>query len=345
MARYRVLVVDDSAFARKVVREILERSGQFEVVGIARDGLEALEAIAELAPDVVTLDLMMPELDGMGVLEALPDGAPPVVLVTVSGSDTRLGAAALLEGAVDIVEKPSALAIDRLYDMGDELVAKVRAAASARSHEPQPQVMPSPAPARVTPFRLIAIGASTGGPRAINTVLAGLPASLPVPVVVALHIPDGYTTALAERIADSARVRVTEGRDGMQLEPGTAVIAPGGFWSEVVKWKDRLQLAVSRAPTAHSSFAPSIDRLFQTAADAAAPVLGVVLTGMGGDGVEGARQIRMTGGEVVTEAEESCVVYGMPRAVRLAGESDRAMHLDDIAGWLESRLLRDETPG
>lgn len=339
-ARYRVLIVDDSAFARKVVREILERSGRFEVVGVARDGLEALESIAELAPDVVTLDLMMPQLDGIGVLEALPDGAPPTVLVTVSGSDTNLGAAALLKGGVDIVEKPSALAVDRLYEMGGELVAKVLAAASARSHPAVPRAEPLSLPERATPFSLVAIGASTGGPQAISKVLTSLPADLPVPIVVALHIPDGYTKALAERIADSARMPVLEGSDGMQLEPSTAVIAPGGHCSEVVRWKDRLRLAVSNASRSIRSFAPNIDRLFASAAHAAPPVLGVVLTGMGGDGVEGARAIRNAGGEIITESEESCIVYGMPRAVQLAGQSDGSMPLDRIAGWVESRLTQ-----
>jgi two-component system chemotaxis response regulator CheB len=338
--RTRVLVVDDSAFARKVVRELLERSGSFEVVGIACDGLEALEAIAALSPDVITLDLVMPELDGLGVLDALGqnENAPRVVVVSVSGADTQLGAAALMKGAIDIVEKPSSLATERLYEMGDELVVKVRAAASARRVEPRMHER-TVSPDTSSPFRLIAIGASTGGPRAVGNLISSLPPDLPVPVVVAIHIPHGYTKALADRIATTARMPVIEGENGAVLQPGTAVIVPGGRQSEVVASHDGLLLAVSKS-TEPGHFKPSIDVLFDSAARVASPVLGAVLTGMGNDGTAGARAIAEAGGAIVTESEESCVVYGMPRAVRDAGLSEAEVPIEKMAAWLVGRLAR-----
>jgi two-component system, chemotaxis family, protein-glutamate methylesterase/glutaminase len=335
--RFKALVIDDSAFARKVVREILEESGKFHVVGIARDGLEALEAIAELAPDVITLDLMMPELDGIGVLEALGDRGPPAVVVSISGSDTQLGASALLKGAVDIVEKPSALAIDRLYEMGDELVAKVFAAATARRPVRTEEVQAVLHATATSRFGLIAIGASTGGPRAVSTVIRALPPHLPVPVIAAIHIPDGYTQPLAERLTQESRSTVLEGRDGAPLEAGTVVLAPGGHQSSVIGSPGHLRLAVSEPPH-RAAFSPSIDLLFESAARAASPILGAVLTGMGSDGTAGAKAIRAAGGAVVTESETTCVVYGMPRSVIEAGASDLSLPLEKIAEWLVHRL-------
>jgi two-component system chemotaxis response regulator CheB len=338
-AKHRVLVVDDSAFARKVVREILTDSGRFEVVGIARDGLEALEAIAELAPDVVTLDLVMPELDGIGVLDALGEGGPPVVVVSISGSDTQMGAAALLRGAVDIVEKPATMATDRLYEMRDELLTKVGAAVGCRMQAKLAAAPPVSAPASTTDFNLIMLGASTGGPRAIGHVVTSLPAGLPVPVVAAIHIPEGYTKPLAERLNAEARLPVTEGRDGALLEPGKVTIAPGGYQSEVVGSKGRLRLAITK-PTIPPSFTPSIDLLFASAARAGSPILAAVLTGMGNDGTEGARAIRAAGGVVLTESESTCAVYGMPRSVVEAGLADGVVPLDRVAEWLVNHLGR-----
>ena len=339
-ARHRVLVVDDSAFARKVIRELLERTGQFEVVGIARDGLEALEAIARLRPDVITLDLVMPGLDGIGVLDALQDDDPRAVVVSISGSETELGATALLKGAVDIVGKPSALATDRLYEMGEELASKVRAAAIAqrpprRSSEPA-QLQPLES----SRFGLLAVGASTGGPHAIGSVIAAFPERLPVPIVVALHIPSGYTQAFADRLCTMSRMPVVEGRDGALLEPGTIVIMPGGSQSEVVGTRSRLRLAVSPGSAFDRPYMPSIDLLFESAARVAAPVLGVVLTGMGDDGTEGARRIRSTGGKVLTESPETCVIYGMPRAVYEAGLSDGVVPLERMAERILEQLER-----
>jgi len=340
-APVRVLVVDDSAFARKVVRTSLERSPHIAVVGVARDGLEALEKIAELHPDVVTLDLIMPNLDGPGVLRALPgEGAPRVVVVSVSEIDSELGIEALQLGAIDLVHKPTSHATDRLYDMGDELVRVVLAAARARPAAPfpqpgpRPQVAPASAPGRV---RLVAIGGSTGGPQAVSRLLCALPASLP-PIAVVLHLPGEYTGSFARRLDERSSLDVIEAEDGVPLRTGLAVIARGGHHLRIVQGEGQavVRLDLDPATTPHR---PSVDVLFESAAEAfGGDVLGVVLTGMGEDGLRGARRIRGAGGIVLTESEASSVVYGMPRAVREAGLADAEAPIDQMAELLLSRL-------
>jgi two-component system, chemotaxis family, protein-glutamate methylesterase/glutaminase len=339
--RIRVLVVDDSAFARKVLRETLQTSPALEVVGIARDGLEALEKIAELAPDVVTLDLIMPNLDGLGVLRALPagGGGPRVVVVSISDGNSVLGIDALRMGAVDLVQKPTALATDRLYELGAELVAKVIAAAGARvPAAASAEVARAPSRPSSGRVKLVVIGTSTGGPQALTSLLPALPGNLPCAVAVALHIPVGYTPALAHRLDEACALRVVEAVNGAPLAAGEVVIAPGGLNLRIEGSAVGLRARVD-VEGAESMFRPSVDRLFESAAATLGTgVLGVVLTGMGDDGLAGAREIRRLGGRVLTEAEESCVVYGMPRAVAEAGFSDGVVRLGGMAEAIVGRL-------
>lgn len=351
----RVLVVDDSAFARKVLRETLTLSHAVEVVGVARDGLEALEKIAELKPDVVTLDLIMPNLDGLGVLRALPPvGAPRVVIVSISDGNSALGIEALHMGAVELVQKPTALATDRLYELSAELVAKVVAA--GRSHPRPVSEIPMAAPggggrtggatsaraglaaASGRAVELIVIGTSTGGPQALTRLIVALPAGLPCPVAVALHIPAGYTETLAKRLDDASALRVFEASEGAPLLPGTVAIARGGMNLRIRGTPGALTGHLDRTPTG-SPFSPSVDVLFESAAaTVGAAVLGVVLTGMGNDGTEGARALVGRGARVLTEAESSCVVYGMPRAVVEAGLSAGAAPLEQMVDKILENL-------
>lgn len=337
--RIKVLVVDDSAFARKVMREVLSRVEGIEVVGYAVDGLDALEQIASLKPDVVTLDLMMPNLDGPGVLQALTTNGPRVVVVSVSGEDTELGLEALRLGAIDLVRKPTAGASGRLYDLADELVEKVRAAAAARPPRPAEHAMPVVAvPAvRRGGVDLVVIGASTGGPQAVTRVLTSLPAGFPVPVIAAVHLPAGYTDAFARRLDGACSIRVSEAEEGGRLTPGHVWVARGGKHLAIAKRRGEAVLSIrDEAP---SIFVPSIDLLFASAAETLeGRVLGVILTGMGSDGTEGATLIRKAGGHVITESESSCVVYGMPRSVQEAGQSDAEAPLERIATEIVRRV-------
>jgi two-component system chemotaxis response regulator CheB len=334
----RVLVVDDSAFARKVLRQVLSAAPGITVVDTARDGLDALEKISELQPDVVTLDLVMPHLDGLGVLRSLAGAASPrVVVVSSAGEESELAVSALQAGAVELVHKPTALATDRLYELGAELVAKVKTAAGAMVRPPvdvQPAARPvAPVPAAAQ--RLVVVGTSTGGPAALTRLLASLPADFPAPLALALHIPPGYTEALARRLGTQSTLEVLEAEEGLELRPGRAVLARAGMHLRMERDGERIWARLGMAPltTPHH---PSVDVLFESAAAGwGADAVGVVLTGMGDDGLQGARAIRAAGGHVLTESAQSCVVYGMPRVVAEAGLSDASAPLADMAALLE----------
>ncbi len=338
----RVLVVDDSAFARKVLREVLSRNPRIEVVGAAMDGLDALEKIVELRPEVVTLDLMMPALDGISLLKALPPPSPPsVIIVSISNANSEIAIEALQAGAFDLVHKPTALATARLYEMGEDLVSKVIAAGEARRAGRRRGA--GPTRSRLgggprSPSTLLVIGTSTGGPQALTRLLGALPADLPVPIAIALHIPEGYTRSMAERLSKVSPLEVLEAGERTELRPGRAVIAQGG--SQMTIERDRGELVAVTGPRQEEQpFAPSVDLLFESAARAAgAGALALVLTGMGDDGLIGARAIRAAGGVVLTESESSCVVFGMPRVVAEAGLSMAEAPLDGLVGLLVSTV-------
>jgi two-component system chemotaxis response regulator CheB len=327
-----VLVVDDSAFARKVVRECLTAAG-LDVVGIAHDGLEALEKIDEFKPDVITLDLMMPNLDGIGVLNALAGKVSPrVVVVSTSDADSSLGISALHEGGFEVVHKPTVLAVAELYEIGQKLVEAVEAAASsipraATTGWPRPVTLAT----QNTTRRLLVVGTSTGGPQALTRLVSTLPVNFPVPVAVVLHIPAGYTAAIAKRLDNTTQLEVLEAAEGLELRPGRVVIARGGHHLKIVRRDGVMRCSLDLAPLG-TQHRPAVDVLFQSAAEVAGSgALGVVLTGMGSDGLLGARAIRDAGGSVLTESASSCVVYGMPRVVVEAGLSAGSAPIERMA--------------
>ncbi|XXS74736.1 chemotaxis-specific protein-glutamate methyltransferase CheB [Sorangium sp. So ce131] len=342
----RVLVVDDSAFVRKVLRQVLSANPAIEVVDVALDGLDALEKIARLKPDVITLDLVMPNLDGLGVLGALPrEGAPRVIVVSNAEADSELGVKALLGGAFDLVEKPTSLATDRLFGLADELVRKVIAAGAVaavarvtREAPRPPQPAPGVALAAAGRTRLVVVGTSTGGPQALTRLFTALPGDFPVPIVAALHIPAGYTESLARRLDEASAISVVEASDGLELRPGLAVVARGGTQLEVRRRLDRTSVHFAEASAAHV-YCPSVDLLFTSAAaEVGSGVLAVVLTGMGDDGLAGARAIHKEGGRILAESESSCVVYGMPRRVLEAGLAAAQAPIDEMASLLRTHL-------
>ncbi len=314
MKRPRVLVIDDSAFARLVLTKIMTASGFVDVVGEAADGQVGLERMIELDPDVITLDLTMPGCGGIDVLRALAGRTRPRVLVVSSSSvDTEIGAEALLLGAIDVIHKPPALASDQHSELAVELVAKVRAA--FEGYQVPPPLAAPAVPVRVSPRpELIMIGTSTGGPQALTRLLAALPANLSVPVAVVLHIPAGYTEALAQRLDKVSRLDVVEAQHGMALAPGMAMIARGGMHLFIDRAEAGLRARLAARPP--RPFTPSVDELFTSGAAAVgAGALGVVLTGMGDDGLVGARTIAAAGGGLLTQSASTCVVYGMPRCI------------------------------
>jgi len=336
----RVVVVDDSAYVRKVFKQMLSRSPFIDVVGTARDGEEALELCAELKPDVVTCDLNMPAMDGLSFVQAQMARRPlPIIIISIASQSGEQVLAALDAGAVDFVQKPTALATDRLLDIADDLVEKVKAAATAPMSElvpnPKPEPLPEEALDRIadgTAVDLVVIGTSTGGPQALKKIIPRLPLNFPVPVAMVLHMPVGYTEMYAAKLDELSPLHVIEARGGELVVPGTAFLAPAGrhlTFAREAGGDVRTRLDVRPLDTPHR---PAVDVLFRSAAEVYGPrVLGVVMTGMGNDGREGSAWIKAKGGRILTEAEESCVVYGMPRSVVEAGLSDGAISLDRLA--------------
>lgn len=326
------MIVDDSAFVRKVVRDMLSSSPQIDVVGMARNGEDALQMVDQLKPDVVTCDLIMPELDGVGfVRKQMTRKAVPILLLTSSPQDAERVLEALELGAVDFIQKPTALANESLLFMREELIQKVKQAALV----PPSPLAPLPAPRVPAPSRqaaanvdIVVIGISTGGPQALRYVVPQLAADFPVPVVILLHMPVGYTAPFAQKLDELSQLTVREASDGCSVRPGEALLAPAGRHLMFKRNEDgEVTVRLSLQPS-HKPHRPSVDILFQSAAETYhGRVLGVVMTGMGDDGKLGAGWIKAQGGRILTQDESSCVIYGMPRSVVEAGLSDGAVPL------------------
>jgi len=339
----KVLVVDDSAYVRKVVSQMLARSPFIEVVGTSRDGAEALELVAELRPDVVTCDLNMPVMDGVAfVREQMRRRPVPIVIISIAAEAGEQVLAALDAGAVDFVQKPTALATERLLDLSDELVEKVKAAATGAARRVLPVAAPTSALAveRTGDGRvdIVVIGVSTGGPQGLKLIIPRLPANFPVPVAMVMHMPVGYTETYAQKLDEISALHVVEARDGQPVEAGTVLLAPAGRHLTFRRHAGGVISHLDLRPldTPHR---PSVDTLFHSAADVyGGRVLGVVMTGMGSDGREGAAWIKARGGCILTESEDTCVVYGMPRSVVEAGLSDGSVPLHELAEAILGRL-------
>lgn len=333
----RVVVVDDSAYVRKVIKEMLSRSPLLEVVGTARDGEEALEVVEKLQPDVVTLDLIMPRMDGVAFLRTQMVRRPlPVVIVSITSENGEMMLRALDAGAVDMIQKPTALASDRVLEIADELIAKVRSAGQARVQILEKPAEPLPAlrrfETRATKAEIIVIGVSTGGPQALKYLLPQLPADFPVPIAVVIHMPVGYTDFFARNLNEISPLDIREAKEAEALRPGSVMIAPAGQHLTFRRLKDGSVVTHLDLQPSDSAHRPAADIMFQSAAEVfGSQSIGVVMTGMGSDGTKGAAWIKAQGGLILTEAEESCVVYGMPRSVMEAGLSDRSIPLSEMA--------------
>ena len=363
--RRRVLVVDDSAFMRRLVSDVVQSSGEFEVVGTARDGEDALRQVASLNPDLITLDVDMPGLDGLGALRRIMREAPrPVVMLSAGGSDGGADATlrALDAGAVEFVRKPSgAISLD-LESVGERLLEALRAAAVAtlQPHKELPPHLPPVAlrtavdaprlravpPRDVAPSQLVVMAASTGGPAALAELVASLPSWPDTTVLIVQHMPAGFTASFAKRLHARAAMPVREAEHDQLLAAGTVVVAPGGFHVRVVGPREAPRMQLDQTAPLWG-VRPAADPLFASAAALYGQrVIGVVLTGMGRDGAEGMRMVRAAGGQALVQELSSCVVPGMPEAaLRLAG-ADALLPLPELAAELAVRVRRmsDEPP-
>jgi two-component system chemotaxis response regulator CheB len=324
--------VDDSAFVRKAVTRMLGEAPDIEVVGTAADGEEGLAMARDLRPDVVTLDIKMPRLGGLETLERLMAERPvPVLLLsslTQEGAEVTLRALEL--GAMDFVDKSSVEPMTML-SLTEELVTKVRALGSARVKVRPRGPARAAGPAEGAGAELVVIAASTGGPSALQTLFSALPAGLHAAVLVVQHIPRGFTHSLAERLDARSAIPVREAADGDLVEPGRVLVAPAGIHTRLRRRGGRVRVILDEEPR-EALHRPSADVLMASAAAIFGPrAVGVVLTGMGSDGTEGLRAIREAGGHTLAESEESCVIFGMPKAAAAAGVVSRTVPIDRMA--------------
>ncbi len=337
----RVLVVDDSAFMRSLIAHVLEQDPGLRVVGTARNGLEAIKKVLELNPDVVTLDLEMPEMDGLSALQAIMRDHPvPVVILTaVDPTKADIMVKCLALGAVDFVPKPSGPVSVDLGRGKEGLISRIKAAARADirhlvSARPQPLTRLPPVRRAGEAPQAIGLAASTGGPRALEAVLAAFPRTLAASVFIVQHMPAGLTSSFARRLGWMTSLEVLEAQEGTAPRPGAAYLAPGDYHMEVVE--------AGMGPTIHlhrgekvNSVRPSADVLFPSLARTYGPrVVAVVLTGMGADGARGLLAVKGVGGVTIAQSAESSVVYGMPRAAVALGAAQRVVDLEAIGGAL-----------
>jgi two-component system chemotaxis response regulator CheB len=342
--KIRVLVVDDSAFARKIVREVLCTSPLIEVIGVARDGTEALELMETLQPDLVTCDLVMPKLDGVGFVRAQMARRPvPILILSSVAEDAEKVLEALNAGAVDFIRKPTALANDDLRTIGHRLISQVAAIAQVPMRtlmlERHPPAAVRPGAAHPAKVDIVVLGISTGGPQALRQLIPLLPANFAVPIAIVLHMPVGYTALFAEKLNEISAIEVREAKEGDCLRPGLVLVAAAGRHLAFAKGADGVIRAVLPMQPLEKLHRPSADVLFLSAADLFGErVLAVVMTGMGHDGMEGAAWVKAKGGKVLTESEKSCVIYGMPRSVVEAGLSDAAIPLSEMAQAITDRI-------
>jgi two-component system chemotaxis response regulator CheB len=362
----RILLADDSATARHLVRTALAAEPDVSFLPDARNGREALRLVSVQPPDLLVADLDMPEMDGFALLSAVRQDFPQVPVIVFSASALPGSAEeseALKRGAAAVIAKPSRTA-DPMGDIRSRLLPAIRRAAGVAPPEPAPRPSPAapqrPAVAAAAParpptaaapppprtagtgpsphFDLLVIGSSTGGPGALETLLAGLPAPLGVPVVIVQHMPAGFTARLADHLRTTTGHDVREASYGVAVEPGVVWIAPGNLHLVVRKRSAGLQALTVDGPKLHAC-RPAVDVLFTSAAEATGPrTLAAVLTGMGRDGEDGSRAIRLAGGTILAQDEASSVVYGMPRAVVEARLAHQVVSIDHMAAVMLQRL-------
>lgn len=345
----RVLIVDDSAFMRKAISTMLADDPALQVIGQAANGEEGLRMARELSPDVITMDIEMPRMDGLTALRRIMDECPTHVLMlsslTTEGSNAAMNALKL--GAADVMAKDASQISFTIHEIKDDLVARLKALGTARkprrrsAEEAARAVAQAPPTFKPGQFDLVCIGSSTGGPPVVEKILSSLPAGFGAAVVVAQHMPELFTQSMAQRLGQVCQMPVLHGSDGMTVQRNTITIAPGGRNTHIKReGLARWVIRINKEP-AGTLYFPSVDVLLATAADAApGRTLGIVLTGMGEDGLKGAKELKARSGVILAQNEETSVVYGMPRAVNVAQLTLAALPPEGIVQALATLTLR-----
>lgn len=347
--KIKVLVVDDSAFMRTAIERMLTADSSIELIGSAANGREAVEKVVRLHPDVVTMDIEMPIMDGLHALKEIMRLCPtPVLMVsslTKEGAKITLDALEL--GAIDYVPKPGSTLSASVLNLKDELLQKIHAAAGCQPRAIKLEYIPSKRqPKRASTAadevisRAIFIGASTGGPPAVQKILSILDASLPAPIIIAQHMPQPFTTAFASRMNTLCSIKVKEANDGEILQNSIAYICPGDHQTRVTRTIDnKYCFSITSNAKEKDNFAPCINTLFFSAAkEFAHKAIGIILTGMGEDGVRGLKNIKLMGGLTIAQDRASSVIYGMPRAALEQEAASRILNLDEISNEIELAL-------
>ena len=346
MKRIRVVVIDDSAYNRRTITKMLEGMGNVDVVGYAADGEEGVHKIIDLKPDLATLDLEMPKMDGFTLLRIIMNSYPtPIIVISAQSDDERVFKALEL-GAVDFISKPTGKISDELLKIREDLQDKVRSVfnlnmARIKRLETQPVkespltwrkegILPS-VKTHLSKVDIIAIGSSTGGPPALQSIFSAFTEKLPFSVVVSQHMPAGFTRAFADRLNRFTALEVREAKDGDLVLPGRVLIAPGGR-NMVFQSRNGEVIVKVVDPSPDDRYIPSVDAMFISLAEIYGPkLIAVILTGMGNDGSRGVKAVKSAGGQVLAEAEESAVVFGMPREAIATGLVDKVAPLDRMS--------------
>ncbi len=334
MKKIKVLVVDDSSVIRKVISEILAKDPEIEVVGMAKDGKEAIEKAEELLPDVVTLDIEMPVMDGLSALKILRQKVPRSKVIMFS-SLTQEGAKATIEalslGAYDFVPKPSTRSfLESIKKIELDLLPKIKSIVPLKEIKPILKPRDSFLEVKKGSFKVCGVGVSTGGPQTLMEIFSKLPKGFPVPILVVQHMPPIFTRYLAERLNSISPLEVKEAEQGELVKDGVVYIAPGDYHMEVKKEGTRVRIFLHQGPL-RNHCRPAVDELFESLAEIYnGYVLALILTGMGYDGKEGAKKIKEKGGVILAQDAQSSVVFGMPRVIIEAGLADEVLNISEI---------------
>jgi len=354
----KTLVIDDSAYSRRTIADILEASGECQVIGVARDGEDGIKKALELKPDLITLDLEMPKMDGFTFLRILMKSLPTPVLVISTINQQKTVFRAMEMGAVDFLAKPDPQLTHDLYNIKEDLILKAKVVGQLKMLNVQKRLKArqsfgdlTPPPMSVKkeptksaghgPYEIVVIGTSTGGPSALQLIFSNLPGGLPVSIAVCQHMPAGFTKAFAERLDKYSAWDVKEAEQGDILTPGRAVIAPGGYHLQLKRRGGEVAVdLIKRNP--EDKYVPSVDMLFTSASQIfGSKALGVILTGMGNDGRDGAKAIKGAGGTVFAESEKTAIVYGMPKEAIAVGAVDQSLPLEAIAPRIAEIVAAD----